>query len=97
MNVVGLPNLPIFTVLSAKASITGRPAIVLTENSESLKSSVTVNSRQFTQSTAKTSEPEVDPLTYSVVFDGVVIDSPSPILNEVAIVIRPSVVREAAP
>ena len=43
--------------------MTGKPAIVLTENSESLRSSLTVKSLPLIPSTAKTSAPEVEPVT----------------------------------
>ena len=43
ITIASAPNLPNLTVLSAKASITGKPAIVLAENIELDKSSVTSN------------------------------------------------------
>ena len=80
------PNLPNFTVLSANASITGKPAIVLTENNESVKSSSTENKRPLAPSTAKilvlpaepepykTMEPDASWVSFSVKFNELVKD-----------------------
>ena len=55
------PYCPSTTVLFAKASITGRPAIVFTENSESDKSSDTENNLPLFPSIENNSVLPVDP------------------------------------
>jgi hypothetical protein len=55
--IVSLPNCPILTSLSAKASITGRPATVLTENKESDRSSEISNNLPLAPSIAKIVPP----------------------------------------
>lgn len=52
------PNFPILTSFVAKASMTGRPDMVLTENSELVRSSDTVNSLPLAPSTESSSLPE---------------------------------------
>ena len=59
--IVSFPNCPILTSLSANTSTTGKPAIVLTENRESDKSSEISNRRPLFPSTAKTVVFAVEP------------------------------------
>jgi hypothetical protein len=51
------PYFPILTVLSENASMTGRPAAVLTENNEPDKESSTENRRPDVPSTVNTPDP----------------------------------------
>ena len=62
----GEPYVPIVTLLLANASITGKPAIVFTEYSESDKSSDTENSVPLFPLTVNISVRPVDPDPYIV-------------------------------
>lgn len=61
ITIASAPYLPILTVLSANASITGKPAIVFTENKESDKSSDTENNLPLFPSIENKSVLPTDP------------------------------------
>jgi hypothetical protein len=84
------PNLPILTVLSANASITGTPAIVLAENIELDKSSVISNNLPLAPSTENivVVAPDPDPLKLatSAVPDTINLE-PSNVINASALIV----------